>query len=222
MSYRLRLLLVRHGGRQMSVKALVFDVFGTVVDWRSSLIEEFQVFGWKKGITVNWEAFVDDWKTCYRPGMDAVREGRWPWTNVDGIYRKKLDGLLRECGITGLSEAETEQAYALAEKEVERKEIALREGQAQSRVADRPVIIVDDGLATGATALAAAQIVRAQSAAHITLAVPVAPRDYDARIDDEVDHFVALALPRRFSSVGTWYRDFRQVEDEQVQALLRD
>lgn len=122
----------------------------------------------------------------------------------------------------GLSEAETEQAYALAEKEVERKEIALREGQPQPRVADRPVIIVDDGLATGATALAAAQIVRAQSAAHITLAVPVAPRDYDARIDDEVDHFVALALPRRFSSVGTWYRDFRQVEDEQVQALLRD
>jgi putative phosphoribosyl transferase len=122
----------------------------------------------------------------------------------------------------GLSEAETEQAYALAEKEVERKEIALREGQPQPRVADRPVIIVDDGLATGATALAAAQIVRAQSAAHITLAVPVAPRDYDARIDDEVDHFVALALPRRFSSVGTWYRDFRQVEDEQVQALLRN
>jgi 2-haloacid dehalogenase len=91
----------------MSVKAMVFDVFGTVVDWRSSLIEEFQVFGREKGITVNWEAFVDDWKTCYRPGMDAVREGMWPWTNVDSIYRKKLDGLLRDYAITGLSEAET-------------------------------------------------------------------------------------------------------------------
>lgn len=92
----------------MSVKALVFDVFGTVVDWRSSVLEQFQAFGQDKGITMNnWEAFVDDWKSCYRPGMDAVRAGRWPWTNVDGIYRKKLDALLESYGITGLSEAET-------------------------------------------------------------------------------------------------------------------
>jgi putative phosphoribosyl transferase len=121
----------------------------------------------------------------------------------------------------GLSESETEQAYAVAEKEVERKESALREGRPSPRIADRPVIIVDDGLATGATALAAAQIVRAQAASEITLAVPVAPRDYDARIDEEVDRLVALALPRRFSSVGTWYHDFRQVEDQEVRALLR-
>jgi predicted phosphoribosyltransferase len=121
----------------------------------------------------------------------------------------------------GLSESETEQAYAVAEKEVERKESTLREGRPSPRIADRPVIIVDDGLATGATALAAAQIVRAQAASEITLAVPVAPRDYDARIDEEVDRLVALALPRRFSSVGTWYRDFRQVEDQEVRALLQ-
>jgi putative phosphoribosyl transferase len=121
----------------------------------------------------------------------------------------------------GLSEPETEQAYALGEKEVERKENALREGRPPPHVTGRPVIIVDDGLATGATALAAAQIVRAQRAAEITLAVPVAPRDYDARIDEEVDRLVALALPRRFSSVGTWYRDFRQVEDQEVRALLQ-
>ncbi|HEY9376730.1 MAG TPA: phosphoribosyltransferase family protein [Jiangellaceae bacterium] len=122
----------------------------------------------------------------------------------------------------GLSEPEVEQVYALAEKEVERKESALRLGRLPPRITGRPVIIVDDGLATGATALAAAQIIRAQAAAEITLAVPVAPRDYDARIDEEVDRFLALAQPRRFSSVGTWYRDFRQVEDEQVRALLRD
>lgn len=91
----------------MSVKALVFDVFGTVVDWRSSVLEQFQAFGQDKGITMNWEAFVDDWKSCYRPGMDAVRAGRLPWTNVDGIYRKKLDALLESYGISGLSEAET-------------------------------------------------------------------------------------------------------------------
>ena len=91
----------------MSVKALAFDVFGTVVDWRSSIIEQFQAFGREKGITVNWEAFVDDWKNCYRPSMDAIREGSVPWTNVDGIYRKKLDLLLGEYRIAGLSEAET-------------------------------------------------------------------------------------------------------------------
>ena len=90
----------------MSVKALVFDVFGTVVDWRTSLIEQFQAFGSEKGLSVNWEAFVDGWKSCYRPGMDAVREGRLPWTNVDGIYRPKLDALLGEYKITGLAEAE--------------------------------------------------------------------------------------------------------------------
>src|SRR5712691_5122623 len=91
----------------MSVKALVFDVFGTVVDWRSSVIEQLQAFGREKGLTVHWEVFVDDWKSCYRPGMDAVREGRLPWANVDSIYRKKLDILLGAYGITGLSEAET-------------------------------------------------------------------------------------------------------------------
>lgn len=88
------------------VKAMTFDVFGTVVDWRGSLIEQFRAFGREKGIGVNWGAFVDDWKSCYRPGMDAVRSGRLPWTNVDGIYRQKLDTLLGEYGITGLSEAD--------------------------------------------------------------------------------------------------------------------
>lgn len=91
----------------MSVRALVFDVFGTVVDWRSSIIEQFRAFGRERGITVDWAAFVDDWKSCYRPGMDAVREGKRAWTNVDGIYREKLDTLLGEYGITGLSEADT-------------------------------------------------------------------------------------------------------------------
>ena len=90
----------------MPVKALVFDVFGTVVDWRTSILEQCQSFGREQGITVNWAAFVDDWHGCYRPGMDAVRAGQVPWSNVDSIYRKKLDSLLREYGIAGLSEAE--------------------------------------------------------------------------------------------------------------------
>jgi 2-haloacid dehalogenase len=81
------------------VKAMTFDVFGTAVDWRRSIIEEFQAFGRAKGIAIYW-------KRCYRPGMDAVRAGKIPWTNVDGIYRARFEALLMEYGISGLSEAE--------------------------------------------------------------------------------------------------------------------
>ena len=90
----------------MPVKTLVFDVFGTVVDWRTSLIEQFKAFGVERGIAANWEALIDEWKSCYRPGMEAVRAGRLPWTNVDGIYRRKLDQLLVEHGIAPISEAD--------------------------------------------------------------------------------------------------------------------
>jgi 2-haloacid dehalogenase len=88
------------------VKALAFDVFGTVVDWRGSLIEQFQAFGRGKGLSVDWVAFVDDWKRCYRPGMDKVREGKLPWTNVNDLYRMTLDALLDQYGVLRLSESE--------------------------------------------------------------------------------------------------------------------
>lgn len=90
----------------MPVRALTFDVFGTVVDWRSSILEQLQAFGREKGITVNWAAFLDDWRTAYRPGMEAVRQGKLPWTNVDGLYAAKLEAVLTKYGVTGLTEAE--------------------------------------------------------------------------------------------------------------------
>ena len=88
------------------VKAMTFDVFGTVVDWRRSIIEQFRAFGEEKALSVPWDAFVDDWKSCYRPGMDAVNAGDLSWTNVDGIFRQKLDALLVEYDIGALNEAE--------------------------------------------------------------------------------------------------------------------
>lgn len=88
------------------VKAMTFDTFGTVVDWRNSVIAEGVALGAAKGLSVDWAAFTDAWKTCYRPGMDRVRRGEVPWTNVDDIYRAKLDDLLVEFGVTGLTEAE--------------------------------------------------------------------------------------------------------------------
>lgn len=90
----------------MPVKALTFDVFGTVVDWRSSMLEQLQAFGREKDIDVDWVAFLDDWRTAYRPGMDAVREGKLPWTNVDGLYGAKLEAVLPRHGISGLTDAE--------------------------------------------------------------------------------------------------------------------
>lgn len=90
----------------MTVKALTFDVFGTVVDWRSSVLEQLQAFGREKELAVNWEIFLEEWRTAYRPGMDAVRHGKLPWTNVDGLYGAKLEEVLQKHRITGLSDAE--------------------------------------------------------------------------------------------------------------------
>jgi 2-haloacid dehalogenase len=88
------------------IKAIVFDIFGTVVDWRSSITADFRAFGRRKAIDIPWEAFVDEWKTAYKPGMEAVRSGDWPWTKVGEIYRSKLDAILAKYGIDTLTEEE--------------------------------------------------------------------------------------------------------------------
>jgi 2-haloacid dehalogenase len=88
------------------VKALIFDVFGTVVDWRSSIIKQCQEFGRVKGIEADWGAFADAWRGKYRPYMDKVRNGQLPWTNLDGLHQMSLDEVLSEFGIIGLSDEE--------------------------------------------------------------------------------------------------------------------
>jgi len=88
-----------------AIKALTFDTFGTVVDWRTSINRDFRAFGQRKKLgNIDWEALIDEWKTCYRPGMDAVNDGRWPWTSVDQIYRRKLDEILPRYGLGRLEE----------------------------------------------------------------------------------------------------------------------
>ena len=88
------------------VQALLFDVFGTVVDWRGSIIAELTRFGAGKGIVADWEAFTDDWRGLYQPAMEEVRSGRRPWTILDVLHRESLDRLIATHGIAGLSEAE--------------------------------------------------------------------------------------------------------------------
>ena len=89
-----------------SVKALTFDVFGTVVDWRGSIIREGRQLGKTKGIKLNWQRFVDAWREAYAPAMDQVRRGELPWTNIDSLHRMVLERLLNEFGVSGLSDAE--------------------------------------------------------------------------------------------------------------------
>lgn len=86
--------------------ALLFDTFGTIVDWRTSLIDELTVFGLKRGIHADWTGLVDAWREAYVPSMDKVRQGQCPWTKLDDLHRATLDRLVEQFGITGLSEAE--------------------------------------------------------------------------------------------------------------------
>ncbi|HUA20477.1 MAG TPA: haloacid dehalogenase type II [Bryobacteraceae bacterium] len=88
------------------VKALLFDTFGTVVDWRGSIIAEGTAWGKTRGITIDWGQFADRWRAGYAPSMDKVRKGEMPWTNLDHLHRALLDGLLQEFHIEGLSEEE--------------------------------------------------------------------------------------------------------------------
>jgi 2-haloacid dehalogenase len=91
------------------VKALFFDVFGTVVDWRSSIIDQCRQFGKAKGVAADWGAFADAWRGKYRPYMDKVRHGELPWTNLDRLHRMALEDVLNEFEITGLSAAEKDE-----------------------------------------------------------------------------------------------------------------
>lgn len=92
----------------LGVKALAFDVFGTVVDWRGSIIREGTEWAAKKGLRVDWAKFADRWRAGYSPAMDKVRKAKLPWTKLDALHRMILNDLLDEFQITGLSEEERE------------------------------------------------------------------------------------------------------------------
>jgi 2-haloacid dehalogenase len=85
---------------------LAFDTFGTVVDWRSSIIAELGSFGERHGLQRDWAAFADNWRKGYLPAMDRVRRGELPWTKIDALHRMILDELLRDADIEGLPEDE--------------------------------------------------------------------------------------------------------------------
>ncbi len=89
-----------------TVKALVFDVFGTVVDWRSSVAAEVRQLAVTKGLTIDGEKFADAWRAGYAPSMNRVRTGELPWTRLDDLHRMTLEKILADFRLTTLTGAE--------------------------------------------------------------------------------------------------------------------
>jgi len=96
-------------GDWRGVKALTFDVFGTVVDWRGTIIEEGEALNRRWGTSIPWQEFADAWRAGYAPAMDRVRTGVLPWTRVDDLHRMILEQLLPRFGAPPLSEEEVDR-----------------------------------------------------------------------------------------------------------------
>jgi 2-haloacid dehalogenase len=91
------------------IRALAFDVFGTVVDWRSSIIAELQSFGETHGLHADWPTLADNWRKGYLPAMDRVRRGELPWTKIDDLHRMILEEILGAAGITSICVEEIDE-----------------------------------------------------------------------------------------------------------------
>jgi 2-haloacid dehalogenase len=90
----------------LAPKALVFDVFGTVVDWRTSVSQEVRELATRKDLRVDAEKFADAWRAGYMPSMNRVRRGELPWTRLDDLHRMTLEQILADFGVPGLTEVE--------------------------------------------------------------------------------------------------------------------
>ena len=126
----------------------------------------------------------------------------------------------RTSQVTGADEAYIEREARTQRAEIERRRKAYRRGRSRIGVAGKSVVVVDDGIATGSTVRAALQALRRMQPARLVLAVPVAPADTLSALSPLVDDVVCLSQPAFFRSVGTYYADFHQVDDEEVIALL--
>lgn len=143
--------------------------------------------------------------------LAAVVDGDRPRVVVNEAIRR----------MTGATDAYLEREGARELAEIERRRGLYFGHRARLDPKGRTVIVVDDGLATGATARAAIQALRGQGAARLILAVPVAPSDTAAAMRREVDDFVCLVEPIAFWGVGSFYSDFHQLDDEEVLRYLR-
>jgi len=91
-------------GELGALKALIFDVFGTLVDWRSCIAREAEAALAPQGVQMDWGAFADAWRGQYQPAMTEVREGRLPFSKLDALHRRNLDVVLRDLGLHAIDE----------------------------------------------------------------------------------------------------------------------
>ncbi len=101
------------GDVAVEIEAIVFDVFGSVVDWRSSVVEGLAAFGQRREIVADWENFADAWRALYQPSMQRVRSGAAPWTRLDDLHRASLVELVQKFAIHGLTDADLDQLSRL-------------------------------------------------------------------------------------------------------------
>lgn len=140
----------------------------------------------------------------------AVVDGNHPQTVID-------EETLR---LSGADRAYVDAEAAHALKEIERRRALYLRGRAPLPLAGKSVVLVDDGIATGTTVRAALKALQRCNVARLVLAVPVAPADTVAQLRAEVDELVCLSQPAFFHAVGLHYRDFHQIDDDEVIALL--
>lgn len=134
-----------------------------------------------------------------------------------GGLRVMNEAVVRSLGVTP---AEVEAVARQEERELQRRERDYRGRNQAPALASRTVILVDDGLATGASMRAAVRALRGAALRRLVVAVPVAPPDTCADLGTEADEVVCVATPEPFFAVGRWYQDFRPTTDEEVRALL--
>jgi len=125
--------------------------------------------------------------------------------------------VINSLGIDSLTIA---QVAAQELQELQRRDLAYRQGRPPVDIKDKHVILVDDGIATGSTMLAAIAILRQQQPASIVVAVPIAPPSVYQQLKLEVDAVICLYTPQLMYAIGVWYEDFRQTTDEEVRQLL--
>jgi putative phosphoribosyl transferase len=124
-------------------------------------------------------------------------------------------------GLSGTTADEFDMTCARELAEIERRRQLYIGERPRAEIAGQVVIVIDDGIATGATTLAALQAIRNRKPKELVLAVPVAPPDTITELRQEVDALICLETPELFGAIGYFYRDFRQVSDEEVVAILK-
>ncbi len=147
------------------------------------------------------------------PGREELAVG----AIASGGVRVLNRDVIRSLGVT---EEEIERVAERERRELQRREESYRGARAELRVKGRPVILVDDGLATGATMRAAVEALKEQEPAEIIVAVPTAPPETCAEFEGEVEAVHCLTTPTPFFGVGGAYRDFSQTTDQEVRELL--